>query len=234
MIVSKKCEHCNNDFSGERWYVKKKRFCSKSCSSLVNMNKPEVREKVFNKLHSSAAKTKHRAAHKTDEYRSLRSTIAKKNGQKQSVKQAARKTMYKLHERIHNDPKWKLATSRRSSKLVLDPDNKFGASGRYRGNYAEYKSTGIFMRSSWEQYFAQLLDGVNIKWEYEPKTFKFNWTTYTPDFSVGSKLIEIRPVKFVNARLNKLRKVMKRKEIDYKILTSKKQMSEFVSNIGGL
>ena len=40
----------------------------------------------------------------------------------------------------------------------------------------------ILMRSSWEVAFAKWCDKQSIKWQYEPKTFILDETTYTPDF----------------------------------------------------
>jgi predicted nuclease of restriction endonuclease-like RecB superfamily len=47
-------------------------------------------------------------------------------------------------------------------------------------HWQEYKNT--MMRSSWEVNFAKWCDRYNITWQYEPKTFRFKQSAYTPDF----------------------------------------------------
>jgi len=42
------------------------------------------------------------------------------------------------------------------------------------GNYYFY--------SRWEANYARILNLLNIKWEYQPKTFNLKFQTYTPDF----------------------------------------------------
>lgn len=51
------------------------------------------------------------------------------------------------------------------------------------GKRCLYKS--VYMRSTFEQRFAEYLDKNNLKWSYEPKSFLVcNDKTYTPDFYV--------------------------------------------------
>jgi len=45
-----------------------------------------------------------------------------------------------------------------------------------------YIYKGIRMKMGWEPKVAKYLRMNNIKWQYEPKTFKFKNYTYTPDF----------------------------------------------------
>ena len=48
------------------------------------------------------------------------------------------------------------------------------------------KYKGVWMRSTWETTFAELLDIHKLKWLYESETFTLKDTTYTPDFYLPS------------------------------------------------
>lgn len=51
---------------------------------------------------------------------------------------------------------------------------------------------GHSVRSKWEEEIGLLLKANNITYGYETKTFKFNGTSYTPDFTVGDNIIEVK------------------------------------------
>lgn len=61
---------------------------------------------------------------------------------------------------------------------------------------------GICFRSSYEYKYAKYLDKLEIKWQYEPKTFDLGNTTYTPDFYLlkENKYIEIKGWFTISAR----------------------------------
>jgi hypothetical protein len=87
-----------------------------------------------------------------------------------------------------------------------DPNDNFGYT---RNKTAFYKN--IRMRSSWEVLFAKLCDELNLKWQYEPKTFKLqNGRSYTPDFYIPEKdlWIEIKPKHFQTEELLNRGKVL--------------------------
>lgn len=46
--------------------------------------------------------------------------------------------------------------------------------------WGKYKE--VNMRSGWEIAYAKWLDSKNIEWQYEPRAFDLDNTTYTPDF----------------------------------------------------
>lgn len=52
------------------------------------------------------------------------------------------------------------------------------------------KKLGHKIRSSWEEEIGSILQMAKIIYEYESKTFKFNGTSYTPDFIIGKVLVE--------------------------------------------
>lgn len=75
-----------------------------------------------------------------------------------------------------------VSLSRASEKVA----NSNGGGGRGRGGRREDLGDRYF-RSSWEANYARYLNFIGDKWEYEPKTFRFDGITrgtmsYTPDF----------------------------------------------------
>lgn len=72
-----------------------------------------------------------------------------------------------------------------SGELRLSP-----RCGSGRGGYRE--DIGHYVRSSYEHSFAKYLKENGIAYEYEPKTFRLFNTTYTPDFRVFGRYIEIK------------------------------------------
>lgn len=55
-------------------------------------------------------------------------------------------------------------------------------------------SETIYFHSRWEANYARMLNYLDIKWEYEPKTFNLEVQNYTPDFYLPNenKYIEIK------------------------------------------
>jgi endogenous inhibitor of DNA gyrase (YacG/DUF329 family) len=51
---------------------------------------------------------------------------------------------------------------------------------------------GHSVRSKWEEEIGLLLKANGIIYGYEARTFKFNGTSYTPDFIVGGNVIEVK------------------------------------------
>jgi hypothetical protein len=70
-------------------------------------------------------------------------------------------------------------------KRCLSCSHKGKRNGHY-GKVTSYpkweKHKNIWMKSSYEIFFAKWCDKNKIKWQYEPKTFDLGKTTYTPDF----------------------------------------------------
>jgi hypothetical protein len=67
-----------------------------------------------------------------------------------------------------------------------------------KGDVGPYK--GHMFRSNWELLAAKKMDGVGMKWEYEPKYFILsNGHTYTPDFKTEFGWLEIKGF-FLNIR----------------------------------
>lgn len=54
------------------------------------------------------------------------------------------------------------------------------------------KELGHSVRSRWEEEIGLLLKTNNIPYGYESETFKFDGTSYTPDFIVGDNVIEVK------------------------------------------
>lgn len=81
------------------------------------------------------------------------------------------------------------------------------------------KDIGHFVRSTWEANFARILNYSGVDYEYEPKRFNLGYTTYTPDFKIGNKYVEI---KGYDTKEAKKKRIMCRKIYEIKILIIKK------------
>lgn len=110
-------------------------------------------------------------------------------------------------------PERRQRASEIAAQKAIDPNNLFGSG---QGIYAEYKNTGIYMRSGWERKFAEQLDTLGIIWKYEKSiSYKKNDTIYTclPDFYFPeiNTIIEIRPTNFLHrgGLVNKVRSLRK-------------------------
>ena len=194
------CKKCDKPISLPRWEANKRKFCSKSCSSLFNMQNEMTRDKIFSKLHSPESNKKRIAALNTESYSKKRSQISKNCSDK--VRTKARETMIKLHEVVHKDEEWKKKVSESAKKRIKNgtfggglPKSKNASKGLMFGKQCIHEKSGIIMRSTWEKDFANLLDSNNIKWEYESDSFYIKTTRYTPDFKiVGTNiLIDVKP-----------------------------------------
>ena len=88
---------------------------------------------------------------------------------------------------------------KRRSERIKGRDNpmyKYPRHGEYFSNYGFREDLGHVCRSSWEANICRLLNHVNIKYEYEPKTFILkNGQSYTPDLlvhDINNYYIEIK------------------------------------------
>lgn len=93
-----------------------------------------------------------------------------------------------------------------SNTILSNGKNKFCLSGREHG---EANGSSVFIkaietlykgwrfRSRLEARWAIFFDALKIKWEYEPEGFRFNKTTYLPDFFLptfdGGMYCEVKP-----------------------------------------
>ena len=74
----------------------------------------------------------------------------------------------------------KVCAGKQTSTRQLGKNNPMYGKLPSHGKHFKYKKCNF--RSSWELAYAKYLDKNHIKWEYEPRTFKINNMTYTPDF----------------------------------------------------
>jgi len=89
----------------------------------------------------------------------------------------------------------KKISKKASERMVNKTDNSSSVKVSIKGRRKDLNN--VFFRSSWEANYARYLNHKNIKWEFEPKTFFFENVkrgalSYTPDFFVGRKIIEIK------------------------------------------
>src|SRR3990167_10761688 len=68
---------------------------------------------------------------------------------------------------------------------VVNPGSGIGVSGIRL-------DLGFYCRSRWEANVARILHRLGIPFEYEPIHIRTSVGTYTPDFRVGNKLIEVK------------------------------------------
>lgn len=104
----------------------------------------------------------------------------------QSARMSARMTLHysdPLNRRKQSIRKLQLWRTDAYRKTIVPKLLSFKS--RYCRPYNGPKGNYVF-RSSWELAFAYALDALEIRWEYEPRTFYFpkesKWTSYTPDF----------------------------------------------------
>jgi len=88
---------------------------------------------------------------------------------------------------IANTPKLERERRKKISLKMVGNRNGFGKYRRYSIKYND-----IILKSKWELYCIEYFNKNNIKWQYEPTTFKLDAThTYTPDFYLKHKKIYI-------------------------------------------
>lgn len=134
--------------------------------------------------------------------------------EKQEISKKLSKSIKKSFTPERRQRQSEIATNR-----ILDPTNLFGSG---QGIYAEYKNTGIMMRSSWERKFADQLDTLGIIWKYEKSiSYNKNDTIYTclPDFYLPeiNTIIEIRPINFLH-RGGLIEKVINLRKLGYRTI----------------
>lgn len=61
-----------------------------------------------------------------------------------------------------------------------------------QANWIEVEETNHKVRSRWERDLDIILHESELEYEYEPETFELGDTTYTPDFTVGDTVIEVK------------------------------------------
>lgn len=87
-------------------------------------------------------------------------------------------------------------------------DKNYNYGKPFKPFWGEYN--GIKMRSGWEIGYAKYLDKNNIEWIYEPKHFKLDKTTYTPDFYLPESNVYIEIKGYMTEKaLNKLKEFVK-------------------------
>ena len=121
---------------------------------------------------------------------------------------------------------WNKGLTKETDKRILEGGKKIR--GKNNGGFGKVsqwkriKYKGIWMKSSWEKKYAEYLDKNNIKWKYEPNTFKLLDTTYTPDFKIDNKkYIEIKGWFSPESYLKIKEFILSNPEIDFAILLEK-------------
>jgi len=105
-----------------------------------------------------------------------------------------------------------------ANKLKGENNGGFGKVSQWK----RVKYNDVWMKSSWEVKYAKYLDKNNIKWEYEPTTFRLSNTTYTPDFKINNKkYIEIKGWFSPKSYLKIKEFISVNPEIDFTILLEK-------------
>lgn len=218
-----KCLSCGKDVSFRGLFKGYAKFCSISCSNEHSFKTDKNRRKnliKWGKFNGKNQKERLSERNKTIESRKISSETSTRNWENLEL----RKRMSSNKEKgIEN-----------CIRFNSNPVNFLHNKGVW-GKVSEYKNSGIIMRSNLERSFAELLDVFNIKWEYEPKTFKFKNGTqlqYTPDFLVnGNIFVEIKMKKHQTSKVKKvIEDVLNQHKIKVVIL-DKKDFFKFCSKI---
>lgn len=131
-------------------------------------------------------------------------------------------------ERCKSD-EWKERNSRLSVRLLRDPNSNWGK--RYSAYGLQIPCGKVLMRSKFEVSFAKSLSDRGIEWEYEPKTFRFSWRRYTPDFYLPrtKEYVELRPSLFVDSLLKRKLRAVRAQGCKITLVTEK-NMASFINS----
>ncbi len=225
--LSKKAKLFHENMNNEK-YINYCRKIKKSVIQFYNKRTNDQKIKKSYKIKKSLTKIK-----RTEEEKQKIILKCKQSWYKKSPKEKE----IIIKKRIKGIKKsWTLERRKQQSKLTCNmiKNNKLFNINSYRGIYAEYKNTGIMMRSSWERKLASRLDNINIKWEYE-KIIKHKDNYCLPDFYIPKLniIIEVKPTKFIDERL--IKKIKIYKKIGYKVfIITEKNWSKTILKIESL
>lgn len=113
-----------------------------------------------------------------------------------------------------------------TSKSLVKFYEKSDVKHRKYRNAGFREDIGVYVRSGWEANYIRVLNFLNIKWEYEPKIFKFEinnkTTTYRPDFYLPNENLWIEVKGFWYDALSKLKYEEFSKIYNIKLINSEK------------
>jgi len=180
-LIYNTCKNCGKQISGNA--LKKSNFCYHcSASFYKNPSKPSSRKRISEakiKFYENGGKPWNHGM--TTENNELWAKTAKK------ISKALTGTT--LEDR-YGKKQAKEIKKKMSIRSKGENNPMFGKPPHHRkGGFRE--DLGHYVRSAWEADFARILKLYNLKYEYEPKTFKLKLSNgeichYTPDFYVKS------------------------------------------------
>ena len=122
---------------------------------------------------------------KTNYFRKITcSTICSKEYRKVHKKKYRNSPIGKVHRRTYNK-KYRYSKNKQCicGRKIMNQAKKCCLCTIIHGsNVKRYRHGQYNLHGSWEVKFVKYLDKNKIKWQYEPKTFKFKNYGYTPDF----------------------------------------------------
>ena len=216
IIYNRICDLCKIEYAGFG-----KKFCSKECRNLSRKGSTisdEVKERISS-THLKNQKNKGRKINSETRKKmseSLKkiwknSDFKKNMSEKRKGHLVSEETREKIRsknigikrpyvtEYNKNREKVKGWRHTEESKNKISEGNRGKNNGMYGkppkySKYTLYKKENfeIKMRSTWEVLFAEYLDSIGKKWEYEKHTFDLGDSTYTPDFFSGGIFYEIK------------------------------------------
>jgi hypothetical protein len=129
------------------------------------------------RLRLSMQRKGRRVAEETKE--KLRAALAGKPKTTQHIARAAAAQVGKKRRPFTDEEK---ARAREKQLSIAKYGREHHAFGKSSGHVKRIEHCGTIFRSSYEVRFAQMLDRMGVRWEYEPKRFDLGDCTYMPDF----------------------------------------------------
>lgn len=181
------CVQCNVVYNAALCYerTKKHAWHCRSCAIKLEWSTASYRCAHENAL---------RAAHDSVETREKHSRASRANWARADV----REPMLEAIRAAHRTPQYRDAAKQRGREAFLRDPTRFLRSyaSRQRGHYTKLDGTSVYLRSSYERRFAELLDARQIEWLYEPRMFALTELdcSYVPDFYIVhlDRFIEVK------------------------------------------
>lgn len=164
---TKACEACGALFEGRR--LARRKFCSRQCAGKnVNHNSRRLRAAVY-----QADKV---CEHCGATFHVIRSSEKKRRFCSNACRGAWQSAL--------PHAEWRAKLSANTANRPRGEQNYFWAKpshGKVQ-TYTRPDGSDVRLRSTWELAVARWLDRMGIAWEYEPRRFRLEDRTYTPDF----------------------------------------------------
>lgn len=156
---SRVCERCGNNFRCRT--SSEQKFCSRTCSNRATKLTGEDNPA------------------KRDE---VRKKISENTLYGDNLSEAGRKAIENANNPTGKDHPFYNVTG-------SDHPCSFPSGGPPKADQIEVTQTGHTVRSHWEKEVDILLHSSDLSYDYEPKSFELDWTSYCPDFIVEESIV---------------------------------------------